>query len=375
MKSELIQASDPQEQLEAATRMARALQAGEVVIMPTETVYGVAACVTRCQAMNRLRQIKGRPAGGKPFSVHIGRKADAEHYVNRMPPVAERIIRKGWPGPLALVLPVEEPAETPIARVVGRDLLDEIFHERTIGLRCPDDPVTTRALAEVGEPVVAASANRPGNAPPATAQEAIRELGDEVDLIIDTGATRYTKPSTIVKVAGDGRWEVLRSGVLDARAVRRLASKTILLVCSGNTCRSPMAEALCQARLSETLGVSPDKLADAGYEVLSAGAATGGGAPASDNAIEACRREGMDISGHRSRPLTPDLIRQADVIWTMCRHHSDAVIRLVPEAKNKVERLDPGQDISDPAGADAEHYAQCLRQIRTALEARSRDMV
>ncbi len=119
----------------------------KLVIFPTETVYGVGACVASAEGMDRLRRIKGRPKDGKPFSVHIGAKEDAWQYVNRMPPLAERLIRKAWPGPLALVLPVEDPATTPMAEAIAVDAYGEIFHEKTIGLRCPDDPVTALALA------------------------------------------------------------------------------------------------------------------------------------------------------------------------------------------------------------------------------------
>jgi protein-tyrosine-phosphatase len=109
--------------------------------------------------------------------------------------------------------------------------------------------------------------------------------------------------------------------------------------------------------------------------VLSAGVGAVGGAPASANAIEVVQRAGADLACHRSRPLTSDLDRQADRIWTMCQHHSDAVLRLVPEVRSKVERLDPRQDIQDPAGSDIGEYVQCLERIRTALEARSREML
>ena len=375
MTPEFVEARTDKEHLAAALRTAQALTDGKVVIFPTETVYGVAARVTHPAAMERLRQIKGRPNGAKPFSVHIGRKEDARKYVNRMPPIAERLIRKGWPGPLALILPVTDPASTPIAEIVSPNLLDEMFFEGTIGLRCPDDPVTTKALAEVAHPVVAASANRPGNAPPSQAQAAMEELRDQVDLIIDTGATRYNKPSTIVKVTAEGSWHLLRIGVLDERAIRRLASTTILLVCSGNTCRSPMAEALCKQMLAEKLRVPREKLGEAGYEILSAGVGAISGVPASPNAVEACRQVGADLTSHRSRQMTSDLLRQADVIWTMCEHHSAAVLRMVPEARGKVERLDPRRDIQDPAGSDVHEYMQCLQEIRTALEARSREMI
>lgn len=374
MKAEVITVQNEQQQSQAAALAAQALLDARVVVFPTETVYGVGACVTRPTGMDRLRQVKGRPTGDKPFSVHIGDKADTLRYVNRMLPLAERLIRKAWPGPLALVLPVEDPATTEIGRAVGPDLIREIFHENTIGLRCPDDPVTLAALAAVREPVVAASANRPGNAPPITAHAAQAELDGQVDLIIDTGTTRYTKPSTIVQIQADGSWRLLRSGVLDERAIRRLATQTILFVCSGNTCRSPMAEALCKQQLAEKLGAAADRLTEAGYEVLSAGVGAVGGMPASANAVEACRQVGLDLSGHRTRPLTAELIRQADVILTMCQYHSHAVLRLVPQAQAKVQRLDPAHDIDDPAGSDVRQYVHCLQQIRAALEARSRDI-
>jgi L-threonylcarbamoyladenylate synthase len=374
MVAEVIQVRTEQDQLLAARRTAQALDEGKVVILPTETVYGVAAKVTHRQAMQRLRQIKGRPIGHRPFSVHIGLKEDAVKYVNSLPPKAERLIRKAWPGPLSLVLPVEDPTQTSIADTVARDLLGEMFFEGTVGLRCPDHPVATRALAQVAGPVVAASANRHGNAPPSDAQAAMAELQDQVDLIIDAGVTRYTKPSTIVRFAADGTWSLLRSGVLDQRAISRLASTTILFVCSGNTCRSPIAEALCKLMLAEKLGVAPEKLAQAGYQVLSAGVDAMSASPASPKAIEAGRQAGADLTGHRSRRLTSDLVRQADVIWTMCQHHGDGVVRLVPEAKEKVRRLDPEREIHDPVGADADEYAECLRQIRTALEARLREI-
>jgi L-threonylcarbamoyladenylate synthase len=374
MSPEVIQARTDQEQLVAARRTVEALDKGEVIILPTETVYGVAAQVTRREAMQRLRRIKGRRVGARPFSVHIGRKEDAPKYVNVLSPTAERLIRKAWPGPLALVLPVADPTKTQVADILDHDLLGEVFFNSTIGLRCPDHPMTARALVEVAGPVVAASANRPGNPPPFDAQAAMAELHDQVDLIVDAGITRYTKPSTIVRFAPDGTWHVLRSGVLDERAVSRLASTTILFVCSGNTCRSPIAEALCKLMLAEKLNVSPEKLAQAGYQVLSAGVDALAGSPASQKAIEAGRQAGVDLTGHRSRRLTSDLIRQADTIWTMCQRHRDEVIRRVPEAKEKARQLDPERQIHDPAGSDADEYAQCLRHIRAALEARLREM-
>jgi len=107
--------------------------------------------------------------------------------------------------------------------------------------------------------------------------------------------------------------------------------KTILFVCTGNTCRSSMAA-----------GIARKLLTDAGHSdirVLSAGTAAVPGAPASPEAVEAMSEEAVDISGHRATPLTPELIREADLILTMTAGHKRYVLGLVPEAKNKVHVL------------------------------------
>jgi len=375
MKPEVIKVRDDEQVREAARTAARALAEGKLVILPTETVYGVAACVGRPEALARLREMKGRPAGSKPFTVHIPDKRHVKRYVNRVPHAAERIIRKGWPGPLTLVLPVAEPAKSHIARVVSAEDLRDIFHEDTVGLRCPDHPVASAAFKAVRYPVVATSANRPGESPPIAAEAAAEELGDHVDLVIDAGLTRYAKPSTVVQIGQDGSWKMLRSGVLDEHAVGRLVRTTILFVCSGNTCRSPMAEGLCKLLLGEKLGCEPSRLRERNYEVFSAGTSAAEGLPPSAEAVEACRQRGIDISNHRSRRLTADLIRQADYVFTMCDHHTEAVVKMVRQAKNRVGRLDPKGDIPDPAGASRQQYLDSLQRIRAALEARLQEII
>jgi len=139
-----------------------------------------------------------------------------------------------------------------------------------------------------------------------------------------------------------------------------MARFSLLLVCTGNTCRSPMAEVLAKQVLQDQPGVV----------VGSAGVFAGEGQPASAEAIEAMDAMGLDLSGHRSRALTADLIDQVDQIYTMTESHRRSVLAQAPQAASKMQRLDPHADISDPIGASLEVYQTTADQIRRALEYR-----
>jgi protein-tyrosine phosphatase len=134
----------------------------------------------------------------------------------------------------------------------------------------------------------------------------------------------------------------------------------VLLVCTGNTCRSPMAEVLAREVLQDRQGVS----------VASAGVFAGDGNAATPEAVEAMRAMGLDLSPHRSRGLTRQMIDEADQVYTMTASHRRAVLDLVPDAEIKVQRLDPDADIDDPIGGDLETYRATAEQIRAALEKR-----
>ncbi len=367
MATRYFQLASEERPSEVIREAAQCLRGGGLVVFPTETVYGVAADAMHAEGLARLREVKQR-SEEKPFTVHLGSRAEADRFVPDMPAIGRRLIRKAWPGPLTLIFDVPDPTRAEVIRESSPDHVAAMYREGTIGLRCPDDAVSAELLSQVGSPVVAASANPAGAPPPNEASEAMESLNGKVDIVLDAGRTRYSQASTIVRILPEGL-DVVREGVLDERTLQRMNRVHILLVCTGNTCRSPMAEGILKKLLADRLGTTPDKLADQAVHVESAGTSAMAGLPASAEGVEVLRGRGIDISEHRSRPATLELLRRADYIFTLTAAHREQILLDDPSLEDRCSLLD-ARDIADPIGGDASVYAQCADQIENALRKR-----
>jgi protein-tyrosine phosphatase len=338
----------------ALTPAIEAIRGGGLVVMPTETVYGIAVNLEKPEAVKRLLELRLSPPD-KPITVHIGERDAIRKVVPPpLPPAAQRLIQKFWPGPLTIVFPTAD--------------------GRGVGVRFPNHKLACELLRRAGVRVGAPSANLSGETPAVTGQEAVGAFRGQVDMIIDSGPTRHRGPSTVVRVEGS-RAEVLRAGAVPAEMVREVNVVTILFVCTGNTCRSPMAEAMARKMIADRLGVKEADLEARGVRVVSAGTAAGHGGAATEEAEQAVRAYGADLSSHSSRPVSVALVEEADRVYVMSERHREVLVEWMPEHAAKIQLLDPsGREVEDPVGSPLEVYRDVAKQLNESLKVRLKEL-
>ncbi|MBV8665717.1 MAG: threonylcarbamoyl-AMP synthase [Burkholderiaceae bacterium] len=197
---------------EAIRDAARALEAGQLVAFPTETVYGLGADAENPAAVARIYAAKGRPSN-HPVIVHVAPEADIGYWAASVPDDARKLIAAFWPGPLTLILPRAE--HIPDAVSGGQD---------SIGLRCPAHPVAQALLREFKKGkggVAAPSANKFGRISPTTAQHVRDEFGSELQYVLDGGQSQVGIESTIVDLSRD-RVALLRPGQIGAERIAQV---------------------------------------------------------------------------------------------------------------------------------------------------------
>jgi L-threonylcarbamoyladenylate synthase len=188
------------------TRAAELLKQGRLVAFPTETVYGLGADAWNPAAVRRLYSVKGRPAD-HPVIVHFASADQALEWAREVPEAARKLAQRFWPGPLTMIL--KRGPKAPDFITGGQD---------NVGVRVPSHPVAHKLLAAFGGGVAAPSANRFGAVSPTTAAHVLADLGSDVDLVLEGGATEVGIESTIVDLSGDAP-VLLRPGHISREAL------------------------------------------------------------------------------------------------------------------------------------------------------------
>lgn len=345
------------EGVEIYKKMVDVLERGGIVGLPTDTIYGFAVDGTNSSALKKLEQLKKRE--GKPFTFFVARSLLPDYAII----TKRKIIDYFFPGPMTVILKRRPEADLPV-------------NEKNIGIRIPDLNFIINFLDYYKKLIAVTSANLSGEPVLETAQE-ISQKFPEVELIIDAGRL-MDKPSTVLDltppipvVRRKGKIPILEIEKIYGRRIKLAPTLkfNLLFICSGNSCRSPMAEGIIKNLLDERI-----------VTIKSAGTAAMDGLPASENAQTVVKEFGGDLSKHKTKYLTKELVDEADLILVMEFKHYETVLELAPAAAIKTfllkeyKRRTKYNEVSDPVGKDLEAYRNTALEMYPSLKFVAQDI-
>lgn len=366
---------------------AAVIDGGGLVLVPTETVFGVAASASNPQARARLWSVmcggSASPANREPLPAlawHAPTTSKASEVIQmalgNIPATHARVLDRLTPGPvlLAVAMPDRSLEAFRSALAVPAGVFDDT---REALIRVPSHPAAGALLAAAASPVVMAGVTAPHRLRDADdAMSMIESLspGTQIDATIDAPPPPLGKPSTMIRLHTApgtdprGTYEVVREGIYDAPFIERRLARNILFVCTGNTCRSPMAQAIARHLLETAASPLPGVPR---VTIDSAGVSAYPGAPATPEAVQALAALGIKPQPHASMPLTRAMLSDAEAVFAMTASHAHTARSIDPASAHKVTVLDPlGADIPDPIGAPLDVYQSTARTIREFIEAR-----
>ena len=358
-----IRGGDEQAVAKAVSRAAAAVADGQLVAVPDEAGYQLIAAVSDPDSTHRLLKTHLPQESFGP--IVLGTNATTLMQMTASTPepgqLATRLARRCWPAPVVLELNTAANTAATPPQGFHTAAWEAVSSHDWLGVRVPAHEVPRGLLDLANSPLLARALPLTETGEPHTT------VLEDAAVVLLAGASRYAGGDTVIRVRGQD-WEIIRDGAVGAATVARLACHVVVFVCTGNTCRSPMAEAMFRKLLASRLQCSPEELVDHGLLVGSAGVGTYGGNPISPEAATCLKEIGIESDAHVSQPLTAELANQADQLVAMTQNHLDSILHTWPEAVTRTRLLDPnGTDIDDPFGASSAVYTDCCHTIETHL--------
>jgi L-threonylcarbamoyladenylate synthase len=344
-------------------RAVACLAQGGVAVLPGETGYNLSACALHPEAVARAFDF-ARPDEGRRPVILLRAAEEVGDWFPDLDEVGHRLARRAWPGPFTLVAPV--PDDRSLFTRLPLNVREHLAYDRSIALRVPAEGLIRDILWLSPGPIAAFEVPR---------QEKVvgpwgsgRPEAANLDMVLEASPRTSDRVATVVRLDGKGRWSVLRPGAVSESEVSAMAGTIWLFVCTGNTCRSPMAEALCKVLLAKRLGCPVERLVERGYVVMSAGVSASDGMVAASHAVEVISSRGGSLKKHTSRRASARLFHKADLILAMAGEHLDVILDIAPEVADRARLLHPeGLDIADPIGSDRAVYLETAREIEECI--------
>jgi L-threonylcarbamoyladenylate synthase len=332
-----------------------AIAAGSAVVLPGDCGY---VALVNPAGPNAATQLAALTASRDAAPAVLAWGPDDPSGLGLALPVGgQRLLSRGWPAPLVVVVPGKPDWPASWSNAVRY----RIWADEKVRFRCPEHPLFDSITPALEMPSLVVDTFL------ATAEEALDVLDDSTAVAVSAGKLSIDERPTIVTV-GESGWNIAEQGLLPAEEVEKLSSRIILFVCTGNTCRSPLAEVLAKRLLADRLECEVDDLPRRGFWVVSAGVSASGGGPAALESIEAAAEFGCDLSRHESRPVNPQLLAAADEVIAMTRSHAHTLATRYRGIGPAPILLCGDEDLDDPIGAGLGVYRDCARTILQHLD-------
>jgi len=340
-------------------RISHVVTEGGLIAFPTDTVYGLGCSAFDETAIARVYALKKRRKT-KPLVLFVPRKTSVNRYA-RPNAAARRLMQRFLPGPLTVVM--EHSDASPLALVDSKG---------RIGVRIPGHEVMLKILKALNTPLATTSANPSGEDEAITAANVASRFADEeLEVIIDGG--KCDGPASTVIDVTTTPPTLLRKGSVPIADIEKALGSDIkmgegvhllvLFVCTGNSCRSPMASGFLRRSLSSKTRRK--------VRVMSAGTHASLGFPPTKLARRAAEAQNVNISLYRSQPLTREILKEADLVLAFEPQHLERISRLLPDACTRSFLLKRFRKdinvrdatIADPIAGGWETYQKCMDEI------------
>jgi len=364
--AEYLKVSTDKPARKVVERAVSVLKSGGVIIYPTDTLYGFGALVDNPQALARIYQIKKREQE-KPFSLLIDNRTDAESIVGKMTLRERKIFDLLFPGKITLLIKARK-----AIHIAGLENLDRI------GFRIPDSNLCRQLVKRCASPISSSSVNISKKQNLGNIREIGREFGRNVDLILDGGPLKSLKGSSVLDISSSPPILVREGEISKQKLEKKLGLEIrignhrkfiITFICSGNICRSPMAEGIMRNKLIKDIFKNK-------VEINSAGTLDLPTSTASIESIKVAAQHQVDLNNHLSRHVDRLIIDQAHLVFCMAENHYEYLTHVFPEGQDKIfllkrfenEGLVGDASIADPIGKNDTFYRRIYKEIEQEIE-------